>query len=261
MNLFDAASRIPVDAKVYTYADYQNHAAPQGGFVEAYFKAFKYAHGQIYERITRKFAKEIYGGPTSSDICRINDAYNEEMRKIVTRKLQEYLFEGGEIEAFPYPVISFDLSIKTTSSRYNSDYDDYDKHSYTDAYPIVFDPFGGDWRVEAFRPKAGPRKFRYEPSYFESKYDRILSDKGYLEWKLDELKYDRKTFLTRLLPSARKENERQRLEVQKEYDVLAAQHDFDEVEKKANAHQKEFKCFAKQVYQAWYDNTKDLVSN
>lgn len=258
MELFDAASRIPANAKVYTYADYRNHAAPKDGFVEAYFKAFEYAHGQIYNRITRKFVREIYGGPTAYDMCRINNEYNEEMRKIVNRELQEYLFEDGEIEAFPYPAISFDLSIKTTASRYNSDYDDYDKHSYTDAYPIVFDPFGGDWRVEAFRPKAGPRAFRYEPFYFESKYDRVLYEKRCLERKLGELRHEKSTFLVRLLSSARKETERQLLEVQKEYDALATQHDFAEVEKKAKTYQKKFRAFAKQVCQAWYERTKQI---
>lgn len=256
MELFDAASRIPVNAKVYTYADYRNHAAPKGGFVEVYFKAFEKDHKRCYDAMVRKNQKEIYGGPTSSDVCRMNNDYNKEMRRTIDRSIHYYLHDGGVIEAFPCPIISFDLSIKTTASRYNSDYDDYDKHTYSDSYAIIFDPFGSDWRTESQRPKAGPRKFRYEPFYLENKYDRILFEKECLELRLSELRYDRSTFLTRLLPSARKENERQRLEVQKEYDALAAQYDFDEVEKKAKTYWKEFECFAKQVYQAWYESTK-----
>lgn len=256
MDLFDASSRIPVRAKVFTYVDYRNHAAPKGGFVETFFKAFEEDHKRCYDTMVRKNQREIYGGPTSSDVCRMNNDYNKEMRQTIDRAIHYYLRDGGEIEAFPYPIISFDLGVKTTVNEYNDIYEDYDKRSYSDAYTIVFDPFGSDWRPENQGPKAGPRKFRYEPFYFESKYDRILFEKRRLELKLSELRYDRSTFLTRLLPSARKETERQILEVQKEYDALTAQYNFDEVEKKAKMYWKEFKCFAKQVYQAWYESTK-----
>ena len=255
MELFDAASCLPANAKVYTYADYRNHAAPKGGFVEAYFKAFEEDHKQHYDTMVRKNQSEIYGGLTAYDVCRMNNDYNKEMRQTIDRAIHYYLRDGGEIEAFPYPIISFDLGVKTTVKEYNDTYDDYDKHSYSDAYTIVFDPFGGDWRVEDFRPKAGPRKFRYEPFGFESEYDRILFEKHCLELDLESLKYDRSTFLTRLFPSARKEIDRKIQEAQKEYDAMAAQYDFDEVEKKAKTYWREFKCFAKQVYQAWYENT------
>lgn len=259
MDLFQTP--IPSQAPIYTYTDYQNQTAPKGGFVEAYFKAFEYAHGQIYKRITRTFTKELYDGPTAHDMCRLNNEYNKEMLEIVSRELHNYLFEGGTIEAYPYPIISFDIGVKTTTSRYNSDYDEYDEYSYSDAYKVVFDPFGSDWRTENSSPKAGPRTFRYKPFYMENKYDQILSDQRYLERRLGELRYERSTFLTRLLPSARKETDRQLLEVQKEYDALAAQYDFKEVEKQAAQYTKDFKAFATQVFQAWYDNTKDLVSN
>lgn len=258
MDTFPASSCIPVNAKVYTYADYRNHAVPKGGFVETFFKAFEEDHKRHYDAMVRKNQREIYGGPTSYDVCKMNNDYNKEMRRTIDKAIHYYLRDGGEIEAFPYPIISFDLSVKTTVNKYNDIDEDYDKHSYSDAYTIVFDPFGSDWRAENQRPKAGPRKFRYEPFYFESKYDRILYEKRCLERKLGELRYDRSTFLTRLLPSARKETERQLLEVQKEYDALVSQYDFDEVEKQAKTYWKEFKCFAEQVYQAWYECTKQV---
>lgn len=255
MEMFQAPSRIPFRADVYTYTDYRNGTAPKGGFVEAYFKAFEYAHKQIYEGITRKFAREIYGGPTASDMCRINNEYNAQVRKIVNRELHNHLFDGGAIEAYPYPAISFDISIKTTASRYNADYDDYDKHSYTDAYTIVFDPFSTEWRTENHSPKAGPRKFQYNPFYFESKYDRILYDKQCLEREIGALEYEKSKLLVKLRPGTRREIEQKILKLQNEYNALAAQHDFEEVEKKAAQYTKEFKSFAKQVYQAWYENT------
>jgi len=255
MELFQAPSLIPDRVPVYTYTDYRKHAAPEGGFVEAYFKTFEYAHKQVYERITRKFRKELYDGPTAYDMCRINNEYNEEVRKIVSRELHSYLFEGGKIEAYPYPILSFDISIKTTTNRYNSDYDDYDKHSYTDTYTVVFDPFGGDWRTEDFRPKAGPRKFRYEPSYQESEYDRILYDKGQLEWKIGALEREKSKLSVKLRPDLRKEIEQKIQKLQKEYDALAAQYDFKDLKKKAAQYTKECTAFAKQAFQTWYENT------
>lgn len=181
---------LPLKGTVYTFPDYQDGNVPKGGFADTFFRAFEEAHDRIYQEATSGWHSEIREGMDKYTWCHITNEYNERMRREIDRELQSYMMKhDGVIDAYPYPVIAFDITVTTTEKTYNRIDEDYDEETYESSRnTIIYDHFGTPWSYRDSKLTGGEREFRYVRHFCSSEYDDILTHKKVLESRISEAK-------------------------------------------------------------------------
>lgn len=182
--------KLPESVTVYTYDDYSNGIVPKNGFADTFFKTYAKNQKRIYENAIRNYRNEIRNEISDYYLSIITNEFNKEMRSYIDIELQNYMMENnGIIDSLPYPIISFEIFIKTTVKEYDSIDEEYNTDTFTHGNKsIVYDHFGTECSCNANKLIYGERKYRYKKIICENEYSKILSENSLYEHRINKAK-------------------------------------------------------------------------